>query len=149
MKMRLVCLALLAVVFTRPVAASDVTCAQWLAYRAGDTSLQGEGPTFAAFIQGYLDAVNDFGELFGSIAPRPPGNFVRPKATFEGTAVALDRVCSVLDPTDSAIETGISDLRFEIQRRAQAMVDDICSSPACSVAAAATSEQACPPKRKR
>jgi len=45
-----------------------------------------------------------------------PESFCR--ATFKDTAAALDRVCSVLDPTDSVIETGIDDLRIEIKRRA-------------------------------
>jgi hypothetical protein len=49
MKIRLACLvaALLAVVSARPVAAADVSCAEWLAYRKGDASLQGPPSTQA------------------------------------------------------------------------------------------------------
>jgi len=65
-KLIAVCLAVatLAVAITRPVAAADLSCAQWLAYRMGDTSMKAQGLVLITFVQGYIDAVNEFGDLF-------------------------------------------------------------------------------------
>jgi hypothetical protein len=135
MKIRLVCLvaALLAVVFTRPVAAADVSCAQWLAYRVGDTDLHGQGLAFAAFLQGYIDAVNEYSDLLNRnvvlfnpnpVSKVPPSNFVPPQATFENTAASLDRLCSV-DPTESAVAIGVNDVHTEMMRRAGPIINSM------------------------
>lgn len=100
--MRLVMLvaAILAVVITRPVTAADTSCAEWLAYRTGDPSMQARGLMLTTFVQGYIDAVNEFSDLFngylisevspGKFAPTPP---TRP-LTLENTVAVLDRQCT-------------------------------------------------------
>jgi hypothetical protein len=113
--------ALLAVVFIRPVAAADVSCAEWLAYRAGDTSLQGQAPAFAAFVQGYIDAVNDYSDLVSGVSR---DKVVPPHVS---TAAALDRLCSVFDPTDSAVAMGVNDLHTEMNLRVVPFINSILS----------------------
>jgi hypothetical protein len=122
--------ALLAFVLAHPVAAADVSCAQWVAYRAGDASLQGQGPVFAAFLQGYIDAVNEYSDLLRRVVlfrPEPPSrdNFVPPQLRFEDTAASLDRLCSVFDPTDSAVEIGVNDIKTEMVRRARPIISSM------------------------
>jgi hypothetical protein len=123
--------ALLAVAFTRPLAA-DISCAEWRAFRTGDTNLQGQAPAFAAFIQGYIDAVNEYSDLLNRYVtlfkPKvgsgaPSGNFVPPQVTFASTAGSLDRLCSVFDPTDNAIEIGVEDVKAEMRRRARPIIN--------------------------
>ena len=102
MKMRVVTLvaAVLTVLFARPVAAADTSCAEWLAYRTGDPSMQARGLMLTTFVQGYVDGVNEFSDLFngylvsevspGNFAPTPP---TRPLA-LENTVAVLDRQCT-------------------------------------------------------
>ena len=65
MNIRLVCLvaALLALIFTRSVAAADVSCEEWLAYRAGDTKRQGAGPCVRGVSSGVHRPVNEYSDL--------------------------------------------------------------------------------------
>jgi hypothetical protein len=65
-----------------PLYAADLSCSEWLAYRKGDKSLAGQGLIFTTFLQGYIDGVNEFSDLFngnlitetspGKFAPTPP-----------------------------------------------------------------------------
>jgi hypothetical protein len=83
MKMRHVLIAAAMLMATAsPLYARDLSCAEWLAYRTGDKSLAGQGLLFTTFLQGYIDGVNEFSDLFngnlitetspGKFAPTPP-----------------------------------------------------------------------------
>jgi len=48
-----------------------MSCAQWLAYRTGDARVQGLGLVLVTLLQGYIDAANEFANLFN-------GNLVLP-----------------------------------------------------------------------
>lgn len=134
MKVKLitVCLALVAntVVIIRPIAAADFSCAQWLAYRTGNTSLNGQGLVLITFLQGYIDGVNEFGDAFngylisevspGKFAPTPPA----PPVTIEGTIAALDRKCTE-NRAQSAHVVGVNEVRAEMFRRATPLMQSM------------------------
>ena len=124
MKIRMAALviAALAALVARPVAARDMSCAEWLAYRMDDKSMQGLGLTLVTFVQGYVDGVNDFGDVFngnlisevspGKFAPTPPS---RP-LSLENTVAVLDRQCTN-DRTQSAHVVAVTELQSELARR--------------------------------
>jgi hypothetical protein len=132
MKMRLVMLvaAILAVVITRPVAAADMSCAQWLAYRTGETSMQGLGLVLTTFMQGYIDGVNEFGDQFngylvsevspGKFAPTPP---TRP-LNLENTVAVLDRQCTA-NREQSAHVAAANEIQSEMFRRATPIMESM------------------------
>jgi hypothetical protein len=122
--------ATLTVAIIRPVAARDMSCAEWLAYRMGDKSAQGAGLVFTQYLQGYIDAVNEFGDLFngllvsevspGKFAPTPP---TRP-AVLESTVAALDRKCTQ-DRSQSVHVLAAQEVQTETYRRATPIVNSM------------------------
>src|SRR5258708_36162827 len=118
MKMRLVMMLATAAMLTAnasPLYAADLSCAEWLAYRTGDKSLAGQGLLFTTFLQGYIDGVNEFSDLFngnlitetspGKFAPTPPARHL----TIENSVAVLDRQCTAI-PAQSAHVVGISEV---------------------------------------
>ena len=121
---------MLAVVITRPVAAADMSCAQWLAYRTGDASMQVRGLVLTTFLQGYIDAVNEFGDLFNGyliseispdkFAPTPPTRQV----TLENTVAVLDRQCTE-NRAQSAHIVAVNEVGGEMRRRATPIMESM------------------------
>src|ERR1035437_2855512 len=115
---------------TRPVAASDMNCAQWMAYRTGDTSMKGLGLVLITYLQGYIDAVNEFSDVFkgnlisevspGKFAPTPPTR----QMTLENTVAGLDRQCTG-NPSQSAHVVAINEVHAEMARRATPIMDSM------------------------
>src|SRR4249919_2776146 len=100
MKKHLAMLATVLATAANPADAASLSCADWLAYRSGDRALAAQGLIFETFLQGYLDGVNAFAELFdGSlITESSPGKFVptapaRP-LTLGYTVAVLDQACT-------------------------------------------------------
>jgi hypothetical protein len=127
MKISLIATAFALATFTYPAAAADgdVTCAEWLAYRNGDTSKQGQAPALASFIQGYLDAMNEYSDtlILNRVPDNPPANnFIPPQASFENTASVLDRVCRTQGDTENAVTIGLEDIHSEMKRRAEPII---------------------------
>jgi hypothetical protein len=122
--------ATLTVATVRPVTAGDMSCAEWLAYRMGDKSAQGAGFALTTFLQGYIDAVNEFGDAFngllisevspGKFAPTPP---MRP-AVLESTVAKLDRKCTE-NRSQSVHVLAASEVQSEMYRRATPIVNSM------------------------
>jgi len=126
--------AFLAVAFSvliaRPVAAADMSCAQWMAYRTGDASMKIQGFALTTFLQGYIDAVNDFADRFngilvsevspGKFAPTPPTRSL----TRENTVAVLDRQCTG-DPSQSAHVAAVTEVQTKMLERATPIVDSM------------------------
>ena len=103
-----------------PLYARDLSCAEWLAYRTGDKSLAGQGLVLTTFLQGYIDGVNEFSDLFngnlitetspGKFSPTPPARHL----TIENTVAVLDRQCTA-NPAQSAHVVGISEVNSQMQ----------------------------------
>jgi hypothetical protein len=106
-----------------PIYAADLSCSQWLAYRTGDKSLAGQGLIFTTFLQGYIDGINEFSDLFngnlitetspGKFAPTPPTRHL----TIENTVAVLDRQCTA-NPAQSAHVVGVNEVNAQMQTSA-------------------------------
>jgi hypothetical protein len=124
MSNRAVRIAFLAVGLTVfPAAAADMNCAQWMAYRMGDTNMKAQGLVLITFVQGYIDAVNEFSDLFSGylISEVSPGKFAptaptRP-LTLDNTIAVLDRQCTE-NRAQSAHVAAVVELHSEMLRRA-------------------------------
>jgi hypothetical protein len=123
MKKHLAMLATVLATAANPVHAASLSCADWLAYRSGDRALAAQGLIFETFLQGYLDGVNAFAEVFDGnlIAESSPGKFV-PSAparplTIEYTVAVLDQACTA-DWTADAYVLGIVEVNTQMQRSA-------------------------------
>lgn len=120
MKKRLAMLATVLVTAANPVYAASLSCADWLAYRSGDRALAAQGLIFETFLQGYLDGVNAFAEVFDGnlITESSPGKFVpSPPArplTMEYTVAVLDRACTA-DWTADAYVLGLVEVTAQMQ----------------------------------
>lgn len=106
-----------------PVAAGDMSCAQWMAYREGDRNLAGGGLTLRTFLQGYIDATNDFADMFNGhlISEVSPGKF-EPTQPTPHVALAtiislLDRQCTYNSQQSSHV-LAINAVQAEMARRA-------------------------------
>ena len=120
----------LTVLFAGPVAAADMSCAQWMAYRTGDASMKIQGFALTTFLQGYIDAVNDFADRFngilvsevspGKFAPTPPTRSL----TLENTVAVLDRQCTG-DPSQSAHVAAVTEVQTKMLERATPIVDSM------------------------
>jgi hypothetical protein len=132
MKIRFVMFVLMAltVLVARPAVAADMTCAQWLAYRTGDTSVKGLDLLLTAYLQGYIDGANDFGDTFngylvsevspGKFAPTPPS----PRITLENTLAVLVRKCTE-NRGQSAHVVAITEVHSEVLRRASPILESM------------------------
>ena len=109
-----------------PAHAASLSCADWLAYRGGDRALAAQGLIFETFLQGFLDGVNAFAEVFDGklITESSPGKFVpSPPArplTIEYTVAVLDRACTA-DWTADAYVLGL----IEVTTRMQGSADPV------------------------
>jgi hypothetical protein len=130
MKVKLLLAAAAFVLMTRPVVAEVWSCQQYLAYRSGDSRERGQGFVFTSFLQGYIDAANEFAELFngylisevspGKFGPAPP---TRP-ITLENTIALLDRECAKA-PSQNANAVGIAEVQARMKQRAAPIVDSM------------------------
>lgn len=115
---------------TLTVAASDMSCAQWMAYREGDRSLAGAGLMLRSFLQGYIDATNEFADTFNGllISEVSPGKF---EPTPPTPHVALANIISLLDrqctdnPQQSVHVLAVNAVQVELARRATPIVNSM------------------------
>jgi hypothetical protein len=124
MKTRLAMLAAAMLMATAsPLYAAGLSCSQWLAYRTGDKALAGQGLVFSTFLQGYIDGVNEFGDLFNGnlITETSPGKFVPTPPTrhltIENTVAVLDRQCTA-NPAQDAHVVGVNEVSAQLKGQA-------------------------------
>jgi len=124
MKMRHIIIAAATLMATaNPLYARDLSCPEWLSYRTGDKSLAGQGLIFTTFLQGYIDGVNEFSDLFngnlitetspGKFAPTPPTRHL----TVENTVAVLDRQCTA-NKAQSAFQVGVNEVNAQMHSSA-------------------------------
>ena len=130
MTIKLVLAVAALVLTTRPVVAEVWSCQQYLAYRSGDGRERGQGFVFRSYLQGYIEAANEFADLFnghlisevspGKFGPTPPSQPI----TLENILALLDRECTKV-PSQNANSVGIAEVQARMKQRAAPIVESM------------------------